>query len=317
MKPSSDYIGSPLTVFLSARPLLREQKQANMRFNNLLNPPMFDSHENFQAEYLLMHDDKRIADHLAVVREREPELPSVLRSMMPFPSFAVEDYLIWSAVTDKQLNWSERMKRQEFETWIYGHLLKVCLPYPRPLFSHSPVNAPMYLTVLFRLLERMSEKGYPAHWMSGILASVCTGEVVTNARAPRGIVVHQDDLARTKPKRKISVAPWRAEFTTLLSIWRRLLPFGVITPRNTLVPLSDIVEYQVTFPLFREDQLRLPHFTLVFWDTKFRRPPVNLRGLLLDDEDGAFPESVRKARDHGVHVVTTFRFVTHTRTASF
>ncbi|ROW07056.1 hypothetical protein VPNG_06673 [Cytospora leucostoma] len=302
-----DYIGGPLTVFLTARPLLREQEQANMRFNNLLNPPMFDSLETFQAEYLLMPHEKQITDHFAVVREREPKPRS----------FMEEDYFIWGAVPEKQLTSTKRMRRQEFETWIYRHLLKVCLPYPRPLSSPTPVHAPLNLTILFRLLERMSEVGYPAHWLSGNLASICTGQIETSARAPSGIVVHQNDLAQAMPKKKMSVAPWRAEFTTLLSIWRRLLPFGVITPKDVLVPLSDVVEYQVTFPIFREDQIRLPHFTLVFWNTQLGRPPVNIRSLILDDEEGTTSESAAKTRDQGVHVVTTFRFVTHTRTASF
>ncbi|KAK7741805.1 hypothetical protein SLS53_004869 [Cytospora paraplurivora] len=303
-----DYIGGPLTVFLSARPLLREQKQANMRFNNLLNPPMFDSHDSFLAEYLLMSHEKRITDHFAVVRERESK---------PQCSFMEEDYFIWNAVPEKRLSWTNRMRRQEFETWIYRHLLKVCLPYPRPLSMPAPVYAPLNLTILFRLLERMSEAGYPAHWLSGILASICTGQIETSARAPGDIVVHHNKLARTMPKKKkISVAPWRAEFTTLLSIWRRILPFGVISPKDALVPLSDIVEYQVTFPMFREDQIRLPHFSLVFWNTNFGGPPVNIRSLLLNDE-GTTSESAAEVRDQGVHVVTTFRFVTHTRTASF
>ncbi|ROV89746.1 hypothetical protein VSDG_08634 [Cytospora chrysosperma] len=312
-----DYIGGPFTAFLSARPLLREQKQANMRFNNLLNPPMFDSHETFQAEYLLMPHEKQIAAHFAVVRERDPELSGLLDKMMPIPSFMQENYFIWNAVLEKPLSLGKRMRRQEFEAWIYGHLLKICLPYPRPLQSDRPVHAPLNLTMIFRLLERMSEVGYPAHWMSSILASICNGEIETKARAPRHIIVHRNDLSDTTSKKAMSVVPWRAEFTTLLSIWRRLLPFGVITPKHALVPLTEIVEYQVSFPIFREERLRLPHFTLVFWDTQCGQTPRDMRGLLMDEEEGDMFPSAKKTRNQGVHIVSAFRFVTHTRTASF
>lgn len=317
LEPSSDYIGGPFTVFLSARPLLREQKQANMQFNNLLNPPMFDSHESFQTEYLLMPHDKQIAAHFAVVRKREPALPGFLDRMMPIPSFLQENYFIWNAIPAKPLSWGRRMRRQEFETWIYGHLLKICLPYPRPLWSDRPVHAPLNLTMWFRLLERMSEVGYPAHWISSILASTCSGEIETKARAPRNIVVRQDDLEDTKSKKMMSVVPWRAEFTGLLSIWRRLLPFGVIIPKNALVSLTEIWEYQAIFPMFREAQIRLPHFTLLFWNTQCGQPPQDMRGLLMDDEEGDLSTSANKIRNQGVHIVSTFRFVTHTRTASF
>ncbi|KUI63016.1 TPR repeat-containing protein associated with Hsp90 [Cytospora mali] len=274
-----DYIGGPLTVFLCARPLLREHKHANLRFNNLLNSPMYDTHKTFQAEYLLMPHDKQIAEHFAVVREREQGLPGMLDIMSTNILFMQEDYFIWNTVPEKPLSWAKRMRRQEFESWVYGHLLKICLPYPRPLWSDGPVHAPLNLTMVIRLLEH--------------------------------------DSKAMNTKKKMVVAPWRTEFTTLLSIWRRLLPFGVISPKKTLVPLSEILEYQVSFPLFQQDQLRIPHFALVFWNTECGQPPQDIRSLLLDDEVGDTSASASQIRNQGVHIVTTFRFVTHTRTASF
>lgn len=212
---------------------------------------MFDSHETFQAEYLLMPHDKQITGHFAVVRKREPEPSGFLESTMPIPAFMRENCFIWNAVPDKTLSWGNRMKRQEFEAWIHGHFLKICLPYPRPLGSDRPVHAPLSLAMVFRIVDRMCDVGYSAHWMSSILASLYNGEIVTTARAPRHIVIHPVDL-EGKQSRKMSISPWRAEFTTLLSIGRRLLPFGVITPKGTLVPLTEIWEYQITFPLSRK-----------------------------------------------------------------
>jgi hypothetical protein len=47
----------------------------------------------------------------------------------------------------------------------------------------------MNSTTLFRLVERLAEVGYPAHWLSGILVAVCSGVVFTTARAPRRLAV--------------------------------------------------------------------------------------------------------------------------------
>jgi hypothetical protein len=63
----SDYIGGILTAAMYGRPLLREDKPSNLRFT-VLNPPMFRNHEDFQAEYPLIHDKKQIADHFSLVR---------------------------------------------------------------------------------------------------------------------------------------------------------------------------------------------------------------------------------------------------------
>jgi hypothetical protein len=64
-----DYVGGPLTVAPFARPLLKEDKpSSHLTFNCLLNPPVFKSNEQFQAEYLLMDDTARIADHFNMIR---------------------------------------------------------------------------------------------------------------------------------------------------------------------------------------------------------------------------------------------------------
>jgi hypothetical protein len=126
------------------------------------------------------------------------------------------------------------MSRPELEHWLYGHLLKICLPHERPVQSDRPVHAPLNITTIFRLATQMHEVGYPAHWLSGILSSICEGKMSTTARAPRELILAPEDVVRRHAKRSISVEPWKAEFTTLLSIWRRLLPFGVIAPGGSL-----------------------------------------------------------------------------------
>lgn len=44
---------------------------------------MFDTHEAFQTEYFLMHDDTRIADHFGLIRDQE--LNGLSSRTVPFP----------------------------------------------------------------------------------------------------------------------------------------------------------------------------------------------------------------------------------------
>ncbi|EQB51950.1 hypothetical protein CGLO_08458 [Colletotrichum gloeosporioides Cg-14] len=74
-----DYVGGPLTALMYGMPLLHEGRPSNLRFNNLLNPPMFDTHDHFLAEYMLMHDAKQVADHFGAVREIDPNAPKSRR----------------------------------------------------------------------------------------------------------------------------------------------------------------------------------------------------------------------------------------------
>ncbi|KAF9878329.1 putative tetratricopeptide [Colletotrichum karsti] len=315
-----DYIGGPLAALLYGGPVLREDRPSNLRFNNLLNPPMFDSHDHFLAEYMLMSDTKQVSDHFGLVREKDanaPAVPEDFMKMLMGNTFMAENYFVWARSGTKRIPSNRMMPRSSLEHWLYGHLLKICLPYPRPTWSDRPVHAPLNLTAFLRIVNRMHEVGYPAHWLSGILSAVCEGNITTTARAPREIVMHPESLTKYA-QRKMSLSPWRAEFTTLLSLWRRLLPFGVIVPEHTLVPAEEIIECTITFPKFHEYQRRVMHFALAFVDdSKVDASQPDLRKLLLEDEEGDASDTAANFREKGIHLVTAFKFVTDTRTATF
>lgn len=61
----------------------------------------------------------------------------------------------------------------------------------------------------------------------------------------------------------------------------------------------------------------MPHFVLVFWDLFYGNPPRDIRPLLLDDEKGNTSKQAKAIKHGGIHVFTTFKYVTATRTASF
>jgi hypothetical protein len=291
-----------------------------MRFNVLLNPPKFETHAHFQAEYLLMSDERRIASHFGLRRVQPStgdDLPPDFERMFGRIPFMAEDYIVWEKIPSKTLSWDQLPPRRAFDKWMHAHFLKICLPYPRPLFSDAPVYAPLNLTAILRLVIRMHEVGYPTHWLSGILASFCDGRIQTITRAPRQLVMDRRDIKEIFPSLEISVNPWKAEFSTLLSIWNRLLGFGIIASPGTLLSPDNICEYAVTFPAFSHPQLLCPHFMLVFWNASEGKPPREIRRLLLDDEMGDRSTATKGLREKAVHCFTTFRYVTDTRIATF
>lgn len=334
---NSDYVGGLLTAAMYGRPLLREDSPSNLRFTVLLNPPMFtgDSDSHFQAEYLLMHDDQRISDHFSLKR-RDPEnifdsLPAPMADLLSMMQPGGLDghpgaggYFTWDAVVPEKEKLThgedDLLPRPALEKWLYALFLKICLPYPRERFSDRPVMAPLNLTAFLRLLALLSERGYPAHWLSGVVAALCGGEVETTARAPRRVAADPAEVDAVHPARKMSVAPWRAEFTTLLSVWSRLLPFGFVAPPGALVGPRDVAEYSVEFPAFEEEQVRVPHFVLVFWDSKYRTQIPNGRGMrraLLDDETVETVGGLTDLGRRSIRVVSVFKYVPAARMASW
>ncbi|GAB0146017.1 hypothetical protein EsHS_00006429 [Epichloe bromicola] len=264
-----DYIGGHLTSFLAGRPLLKEDQPSSLRFVNLLNPPEFPDHETFQSEYMLMYDMQHIRRHFLVTRRPSEltsrDLPQRFKtSLTPFTlmPFAFEGYMIWDRMPNSKMSFEQLLPKPEFEKWIYAHLFKICLPYPRPIHSDQPVNAPLNLAALIRLAIAMFEVGYPAHWLLRILSRICTGVMTTSARPPTKRVSDPVDVVAKRPAREMTVQPWVPEFTTLLSIWRRLLPFGTDSLGGTLVPLASIAKYSISFPTVRTENDRLPHFML-------------------------------------------------------
>ncbi|KAK3989044.1 tetratricopeptide [Cladorrhinum sp. PSN332] len=324
-----DYIGGPLGAALFGRPLLREDKVSNLRFTVLLNPPMFSDHEHFQSEYFLMYKDERLTDHFALKRRPRNDMNDLsgpLAAMMKMMSggagdFMSEGYIVWDQVpTQKLLPQKGLLSRQALEKWLYALFLKLCLPYPRPRISQAPVHSPLNLTAFLRLVAHLSSIGYPSHWLSGVLEALCGGKITTTARAPRHVSTSKADVDAAHPAAKMTVAPWRADFTTALGVWSRLLPFGFVAPPAPPASIAgpgDVGEYSVSFPSFDDSSLRVLHFVLVFWDSTKGGPPARhgMRRLLLDDETGDRSELGAEKRKSAVHVFSSFHYETKSRTA--
>ncbi|KAK8098145.1 uncharacterized protein PG998_013631 [Apiospora kogelbergensis] len=122
------------------------------------------------------------------------------------------------------------------------------------------------------------------------------------------LLVHVSELgypAHWFSKVRVSVEPWKMEVAALVNLWQPLFPFGLVTTSTDsgkmLAPMDEINKYTVKFPPFFQAG----------------EPPDDIRPLLLDDETGDKTASADYARSEVVRVVTTFKWSTDSRTATF
>ena len=142
------------------------------------------------------------------------------------------------------------MPRSTLEHWLVSHFLRLALPFPRPAVDRvgskeraavgpQLADERLNMTAFFRLIRHVASLGYPVLWISDLLASLCDGEVVTTARAPRA---RPSTYACDYPLRKISVRAFTAEFRALLAVWLPLL--GLSLARTTGEPNSREAEFE-------------------------------------------------------------------------
>jgi len=299
-----------MNPMIFARPLLKDAELSDVQFNILLNCGSFPSNNQLLAEYTLMPSEQRIADHFHLKCPR--------RSMFPFGGGG-NDYMKWQWQPAVKMPWDKLMTRPQLETWLYGWFLKLCLPYPRP--NENPmarVHSPFNLSIFLRLIEKVHEVGYPAHWLAGILSSLCAGRITTTVRAPKAVVLSSTDIHKVYPSRQISIAPWAIELTTLVSLWRPLLGFGFAAPKNALISPNEVREYSLRIDRFIPGEDMAPlRFMIVFWDMKFGKPPVNLYKLLLDEEGGDASVAAANKRNKAIHVVSAWAYDFEIKAARF
>ncbi|KAI1269157.1 hypothetical protein F5Y18DRAFT_178241 [Xylariaceae sp. FL1019] len=314
-----DYVGGALTSFLYAAPLLRQGNGTGLTSNVLRNPPHWKNVNQFNAEYLLMHDKELIRKHFALkLSNLTPKEEDDAGAQLPY-YIVMMDYKMWESTGRSKLTLAERLPRGALFRWLYGHFFKLCLPFPRPRSDYKLVYAPLNMTAFMRLLDLAIELGYPTHWISSIISAIASGELTTTARAPRKYVLTPGAIDRVHESRTMSVQPWTDEFTTLAAMWRYAWPDGTaVLAKDTLPSLGDICQYSIQFPPFSALDLNYPHFALLFWNQpKYGSPPRDLRPILLDDENGDLTPSTRAIRANGVKMLSTFTWVRKTNTAGF
>ncbi|KAI0019836.1 hypothetical protein F4780DRAFT_792580, partial [Xylariomycetidae sp. FL0641] len=316
-----DYVGGSLTSFLYASPILKAGRGTGLMSTVLRNPPQWKSIDQFNAEHLLMYDRHQLQKHFGVKLSAETpeESSSSPMDLLMGPMPPLLQYKKWEKCSARQLSVEELLPKSRFSKWVYAHFLKTVLPFPRPQSDFALVYAPLNMTVVMRLLALAAELGYPDHWISTIINGLGTGRIDTTARAPRKYVLTPGALDKQNDSRTMSVQPWAAEFTTLITMWRGVLPCkGLFIPNKILPSPETISEYTIDFPPFQGQDLNVPHFALVFWNQrKYDEPPTKLRPLLQDDEKGDTTTGSQALRADGIRVLTTLQWTRASNRATF
>lgn len=319
-----DYVGGPLTTFLHGLPILHTGGASEMTSHVMSSALQWATHDEFLVEHLLLADRGQIENTFsAALTKKSLQIESIFSDKIFGASGAVlAQSLTWTRKTNEHLAWSQLIRRKDLELWLHMHFLKLSLPFKRPeRDSNGLVYAPLNMAIFFRLITHLSRVGYPPHWLSDILDSLCGGEPITQARAPRAMIVDAAQARQVHAMRKMSIKPFVQEFRTLLAIWRPLFSFGIIPSDVELIPdLTMVREYRLQFTVPADVILcTKPVLALVFWNTREngRPPAVGLREALLDDEhaDPAY-EAIRR-QDGRVYVVSTWEWETKTAIATF
>lgn len=155
-----------------------------------------------------------------------------------------------------------------------------------------------------------------------VVSMILAGSITTTARAPRSMPLSVKEVEKNFANRNMCVKPFFAEFSTLTTVWQRVLPFGLLTQTSRLPKIEDIREFEVAFSKpYGESSLSL-NAGLVLFDMSSSKgfqtaAAKNLRPWLLDDEKGEMTADAKKTRDRYIHVLSTFVWNSKDNKATF
>ncbi|KAK6829509.1 hypothetical protein PG987_010093 [Apiospora arundinis] len=335
-----DYVGGAMATFMHALPILRPRKTSAVTSNVLRNTRVWPTHDSFLVDSLLLAGRSKIENTFSASLVPEcAQMEKALESMGAVMVFSMK----WMRQSTKALEWSKLMPRRNLEHWLHALFFRLCLPFPWVSDFDSRVLRPLNLTTMFRLIVHLAKVGYPAYWLSGILNDLANGEVSSTARPPRAPVTDAAEAKKMHPAKLISMRPFATEYRMLLSLWQRLLPFGLLlqeTVEKQLPDPSKIRQFKVKFAdineAFFDAVARDPNpldvgtmsSVLVFWNrTVNGEVPAdgNLRQALLDDESvksksflkSKLQKAGRPESEDTVHVVSTAQWKREESMASF
>ncbi|KAF1814279.1 hypothetical protein P152DRAFT_393392 [Eremomyces bilateralis CBS 781.70] len=308
-----DYVGGPVASFLYGIPILKSKSYARYSSTCLRNPSHFPTVDHFISEYLCLQDSETTRK---IFPYKEPFLegPEGPEDPADIPDlFSQSGYWSWSRIRDPPLNFTELLSRNETETWLYQLSLKTILPVPRERYSFSQIFSPLNLTIIFRVAIYLHQTGYPAHWLADALENLLANTVTTTARPARRSPLRPTDLRKPVPAKRLTFAPFLAEFRSLAAQWAPVLPFGI---SSTHIP-TRVRRYTLNvFPLNSEDKDghgRVPAFVLVFWNPARLGPgrmiwSMDLRKVLLPDEKGSTDPRDVRLRENGLAILAVWEF---------
>ncbi|KAF2418776.1 hypothetical protein EJ08DRAFT_739021 [Tothia fuscella] len=318
-----DYVGGHLTSFLHAFPILQNAAcPGTIKSTCLRNSLVWKSLADFDNEYLLTGTTRMQGSAVySLFRVKPPT-----KAPEPGDPVSLAEYHEWTRFDEKRIEFSAKATpaRESLERWLYAIFLKSALPVQQDLQSPSSyslfVYSPLNLNVFFRIIEYIQRLGWPAHWISGVLSDIVTNNVTTTVRPPRSVPLSRKEAQTVFPARKIKVAAFVAEMSTLAALWSRTLKLGIAVPG--LPPLESVWKYRVKLKQVPLPQFQLPVYILVFHRRNLSSVEylevVDLRKFLLDDESVRHSPIVHKMRQREqVVMVTTFTWDAKKNKAEF
>lgn len=282
---------------------------------------LFSSVEAFNNEYTTLHTDRDLKNLLGVKTVSLNKIEDILLRTAERIKHPMRMYYAY------QRTQGELSPRSEVEHWLYAIFLKLALPACVDRLD-TYVYAPLNFTIFFRLIIRLHEFGYPAHWLSGVLSVILSNQVHTTARFPRTSPLTVEESDQKHPRMHIDVAPFVPELGTLTAMWLSKLPFGIATPL-TMPKLTTIKRYTIRFTqvtdLEKNYEPRIPSLAILFSqfharksarDEATRVPDFTLRKALMSDDQGYHGDTFVMLRQKSV-VITTWDWDKEKRSASF
>jgi hypothetical protein len=297
-----------------------------MRSYVIRNTPIWKTHSAFLAEHLLLPKREQITSHFRTALKShslETEQDNSGRIVNGGGVVMAAGYE-WEPTSSPtaQLAPETRMTRGELERWLHSHFLKLCLPFPGVPGDLLLIYAPLGMASYFSLVSHVATLGYPAHWLAGLLATLCRG-VLARSRAgpPTAEVTNERMAARLWPVKDVCTAPFVAEFRTLLAMWEPLLGFSMVDANSDelLLPQREAIRrYTIQLPDRRDvTHLSTSAFVLVLKARSCEVAGGNLRRLLDDRTGDSSPAACTARMSPRVHVVSAFTWKADTTTAGF
>ncbi|RSH90475.1 hypothetical protein EHS25_001080 [Saitozyma podzolica] len=215
------------------------------------------------------------------------------------------------------------MTRGELERWLHSHFLKLCLPFPRIPGHIILVNAPLGMASYFSLVSHVATLGYPAHWLAGILATLCRGVLARSRAGPPTAEITDEKLAaRVWPVKDVCVAPFVAEFRTLLAMWEPLLGFPMVDANDDklLLPRREAIRnFTIKLPPNTGERMHWNPavFVLVLKARSSEVAGGDMRRLLDDRTGDSSPAAANSRMEPRIHVVSAFTRKADATTATF
>ena len=248
-------MGGHLSSFLQVLPSLTTKPAAYLALRYLRKSRFLTSIDHYLAEYLAIPGQDPLAKLLWV-------------NLGPLEDLRYSgQYDVYSMLQPKKLRFDQLVTQEVLRKWLLALYFMLALPVRRP-HSHF-VMSPLNFTIYFRVLRRLSEIGYPAHWLSDILCDILTGQVKSTARPRRMDDITVEGIEQERPLANLSTAPFVAEIAVLCTMFKPLLPFRF---ESDSLPVKEVVyRYTIAFPGHHAIKAEPNCFVLWFFDDNLFR----------------------------------------------